>query len=96
LLLWTGKKLADENFIEVVNMDTKTCPKCGACWIGGQHFWSGTNKKGDETELASLVCDKFGDDTCINPARGTTKGDGWEKRLNSMEDIEKDIRRANE
>ena len=74
----------------------KTCPKCGACWIGGQHFWAGTNKKGNETELASLVCDKFGDDNCINPAHGTTKGDGWEKRLNSMQEIEKDIRRANE
>lgn len=77
-------------------MDTKTCPKCGACWIGGQHYWSGTNKKGDETQLASLVCDRMGDDTCINPAKGTTKGDGWEKRLNSMEDLEKDLRRTNE
>jgi len=53
-------------------------------------------RMGNETELASLVCDKFGDDTCINPAKGTTKGDGWEKRLNSMQEIEKDISRANE
>jgi len=40
-------------------MDTKTCPKCGACWIGGQHFWSGTNKKGDETQLASLCATEW-------------------------------------
>jgi hypothetical protein len=61
-------------------LNTKTCPKCGACWINNQHYWSGTNKLGNEKELASLVCDKFGDDTCINPVQGTTKGDGWEKR----------------
>lgn len=77
-------------------MDTKACPKCGAQWIGGQHFWSGTNKKGDETELASLVCDRFGDDKCINPCKGSTNGKGWENRLNSMQEIEKDINRANE
>jgi hypothetical protein len=71
-------------------MDTKTCPKCGACWIGGQHFWSGTNKKGDETELASLVCDKFGDDSCINPAKGTTDGKGWQKRLENLNIVEEE------
>jgi len=69
-------------------MNTRICPKCGACWIGDQHFWSGTNKKGNETELASLVCDKFGDDTCINPAQGTTKGDGWKKRLENLNTLE--------
>lgn len=77
-------------------MDTKTCPKCGAFWIDGQHYWSGTNKLGNETELASLVCDRFGDDTCINPCKGSTKGDGWEKRLSSMESLDKDISRIKE
>jgi len=72
-------------------MQTKTCPKCGACWINGQHFWSGTNKKGDETQLASLVCDKFGYDTCINPAKGTTKGDGWENRRNYLQSFVKKL-----
>lgn len=76
-------------------MNTKTCPKCGANWIDNQHYWTGTNKKGNDTELASLVCDKFGDDTCINPAKGSTKGDGWEQRLNSMEDLKKDIDKIN-
>lgn len=70
-------------------MDIKTCPKCSAQWIDGQHYWTGTNKKGNDTELASLVCDRFGDDTCINPCKGTTKGDGWEQRLNSLGDLEK-------
>lgn len=77
-------------------MNTRTCPKCGANWIDDQHFWTGTNKKGNETELASLVCDKFGDDSCINPAKGTTKGNGWEQRLNSMEELKKDIDKINE
>lgn len=76
-------------------MNTKTCPKCGANWIDNQHYWTGTNKKGNDTELANLVCDKFGDDTCINPAKGSTKGDGWEQRLNSMEDLKKDIDKIN-
>jgi len=65
-------------------MNIKTCPKCGANWINGQHYWSGTNKKGDDTTLASLVCDKFGDNTCINPCKGTTEGDGWKKRMEDL------------
>ena len=77
-------------------MNTKTCPKCGATWINEQHFWTGTNKQGDESELASLVCDKFGDNSCINQMKGTTKGDGWEKRFKNMDAIEKDIQKANE
>ena len=75
---------------KVVNMNTKRCSKCGACWIWGQHFWAGTGKLGNETELASLVCDKFGDDNCINPAKGTTKGNGWEKRLENLNTLESD------
>jgi len=71
-------------------MNTKTCPKCGACWIGGQHYWSGTAKLGNEIELASLVCDMVKSDECINPAKGTTKGDGWKKRLESLNIIEEE------
>ena len=72
-------------------INTKTCPKCGACWIGNQHYWAGTNKLGNETELASLVCDRFGDATCINPAQGTTKGDGWENRAAFMDAMDSEI-----
>ena len=77
-------------------MNTKICPKCGARWINEQHYWSGTNKQGNETELASLVCDKFGDNTCINPQKGTTDGKGWQNRLNSMNELDKEINRMYE
>jgi hypothetical protein len=75
-------------------MKNKTCPKCGATWIDNQHYWTGTNKKGNETELASLVCDKFGDDSCINPVKGSTDGKGWEERFNSMGVIQKELDRT--
>lgn len=77
-------------------MDSKICPKCGARWINGQHYWSGTNKKGNEEELANLVCDAFGDETCINQFKGTTKGDGWKKRLDIIDNLENDINRLND
>lgn len=77
-------------------MNTKICPKCGATWIGNQHYWSGTQKPGNETELASLVCDRFGDDTCINPKKGTTDGKGWQNRLNSFESMENEMERMYE
>ena len=61
-------------------MQTKICPKCQAKWLDGQHYWF-TGAKGDEADLAGLVCDKLGDDTCINPIRGTEhEGDTWQKR----------------
>ena len=42
-----------------LSVDTKTCPKCGATWIGGQHYWSGTGKLGNELDLAGLVCNNL-------------------------------------
>ena len=51
-------------------MGFKSCPKCGANWIDGQLFWS-TGKAGKETDLAGLVCDDYGDEQCINEAKGT-------------------------
>ena len=61
-------------------MQTKICPKCQAKWLDGQHYWF-TGSKGNEADLAGLVCDKLGDDTCINPIRGTEhEGDTWQKR----------------
>lgn len=73
---------------KVFGLPSKICPKCGACWIGGQHYWVGTAKLGNETELASLVCDMVKSDECINPAKGTTKGDGWAKRLENLNTLE--------
>ena len=47
----------------------------------GQHYWTGTGKLGDPHDLAGLVCNKYGDDKCINPCKGSDSGDTWEKRL---------------
>jgi|TARA_B100000287_G_C20451420_1_gene709631 hypothetical protein len=63
------------------SLETKICTKCGATWIGGQHYWTGTGKLGDPHDLAGLVCNNHGDETCINPCKGSTSGDTWEHRL---------------
>jgi hypothetical protein len=65
-------------------MDIKLCPVCGAKWIGGQHYWSGTGKKGNELDLAGLVCNDLPNEkkpNCANPCLGKEGGDTWEKRL---------------
>jgi hypothetical protein len=64
-------------------MDTKSCPKCGATWVDGQHYWH-TGKIGSEVDLAGLVCNNLGDETCVNPMVGSEIGDTWEKRLVSL------------
>ena len=69
-----------------LSIDRKECPKCGALWLNGQHYWSGTGKEGDPHDLAGLVCNKLGDDTCINPCKGSTSGITWAKRLEQLED----------
>ncbi len=63
------------------SMTRTECPKCGALWLNGQHYWIGTGKLGDPHDLAGLVCNKHADNQCINPCRGSTSGDTWEKRL---------------
>ena len=65
-------------------MKCKQCPKCEARWVQNeqgewQHYWS-TGAVGSEEDLAGLVCNKLGDDQCINPKKGCTTGDSWEKR----------------
>jgi hypothetical protein len=73
-------------------METKTCPKCEARWIDGKHYWL-TGKPGNEADLAGLVCDKLGDETCINPMRGCKHGgDTWEKRFTDIDELEKRMR----
>lgn len=61
-------------------METKTCSKCGATWINGQHFWL-TGHMGNEDDLAGLVCNVQDHGECINPAKGSTAGQSWEKRM---------------
>jgi len=58
----------------------KTCKKCGATWRDGQHYWS-TGARGNEIDLNSLVCAKYGNDDCINPCRNSEiQGQTWEDR----------------
>jgi len=70
---------------DLLKLNRTECPKCGAIWLNGQHYWSGTGKLGNEDDLAGLVCNKLGDDTCINPKRGSEKGTTWAKRLEELE-----------
>ena len=68
-----------------LSSDNKTCPKCGATWIGGQHYWSGTGRVGNELDLAGLVCNSIGDFQCINPKKGQEGGDTWQKRMEDLD-----------
>ena len=74
-----NKELSD------LSMERKECPKCGATWLNGEHYWSGTGKKGNELDLAGLVCNRLGDNNCINPCRGQDGGDTWAKRMEELE-----------
>ena len=76
----------DNKELSDLSVDRKECPKCGATWLNGEHYWSGTGKKGNEMDLAGLVCNNHGDDTCINPCRGLEGGVTWAKRLESLDD----------
>jgi hypothetical protein len=69
-----------------LSMTRAECPKCGALWINGQHYWSGTGKIGNNLDLAGLVCNKLGNHQCINPAKGQEGGVTWEDRLSSLDD----------
>ena len=69
-------------------MEAKSCPKCGARFLEGTLFWS-TGKPGKPEDLAGLVCDQYGDETCINKLKGTKhNGDTWEKRAAFIEGLE--------
>jgi len=62
---------------------SEVCPKCGAKFFEGQLYWA-TGKPGDPKDLAGLVCQNWGDATCINPMRNETGGDTWQKRFEFM------------
>ena len=68
-----------------LSIERKECPKCGATWLNGEHYWSGTGKKGNELDLAGLVCNKLGDNRCINPCRGQDGGTTWADRLEQLD-----------
>ena len=73
-----SKELSD------LKLDRKECPKCGAVWLNGQHTWK-TGAKGNELDLAGLVCNKLGDANCINPVKGIEGGVTWAERLDTLD-----------
>ncbi len=80
------------NIVININMNKQSiseCPKCGARWVSEQLYWS-TGKEGCPHDLAGLVCNNYGDDTCINPVKGSDSGDTWEKRLSVLKKVNPD------
>jgi hypothetical protein len=69
---------------------SKSCTKCGARFLGGRLYWS-TGKPGDPKDLAGLVCQNWGDATCINPMRDAKGGDTWAKRLEFMQAMDSEL-----
>ena len=57
----------------------KQCPVCESRWIDDQLYW-GTGKEGCPHDLAGLLCNDINDSNCINPCKGSTSGQTWEKR----------------
>ena len=47
--------MTDDRELSDLSLDRKECPKCGAIWLAGQHYWSGTGVKGNDLDLAGLV-----------------------------------------
>ena len=70
---------ADEKISDLV-VKRDQCPKCGAVWLNNRHMWA-TGNKGDELDLAGLVCNKTNSPECINPKKGVEGGDTWADRF---------------
>ena len=75
-----------------LSLTRQECSHCGAIWINGKHYWSGTGNSTDndksELDLAGLVCNtRYGNPSkCINPKRGLPGGDTWKDRLSHLEE----------
>ena len=87
--------MTEDRELSDLKLERKECPKCNAIWINGEHYWSGTGNKGNELELAGLVCNNYGDHTCINPLKGYEGGDTWGKRLEVLDGFD-DLREGYE
>ena len=87
--------MTDDKPMSDFSMKRVECAKCGAVWINGIHVWRGTGNmtNNSEVDLAGLVCNTLGDETCINPSRGLGGGDTWAKRLAELERLEGEIAR---
>ena len=77
--------MENEREFSDLKIERKERPKCGAVWLNGNHIWGGTGNRGSELDLAGLVCNKLGDERCINPLKGMDGGDTWAKRLSDLE-----------
>jgi hypothetical protein len=83
--------MENERELSDLKLDRKECPKCGAVWLNGKHVWRGTGNKGSELDLAGLVCNNWGDHSCINPCKGMGGGDTWAKRLAFLDKSEEEM-----
>lgn len=61
----------------------KVCPSCDSKWLEGQLYLA-TGEEGCHHNLAGLVCNVYGDDSCINPCKGSTSGQTWEHWLEGL------------
>ena len=89
--------MSDKEFSDF-KLERKECEKCGATWINGQHVWRGTggSSASSELDLAGLVCNKLGDEQCINPLKGKDGGQTWEYRLGYIDGAMKEKKEAME
>ena len=79
----------EERELSDLKIQRKQCERCGATWLNGVHMWR-TGYKGNELDLAGLVCNKLGDEQCINPMKGMDGGVTWEKRLKDLNELGSD------
>jgi len=79
--------MTNDKELSNLKLERKECPKCGATWINGKHVFRGTAASYDKSELdlAGLVCNKLGNEECINPSKGIEGGDTWERRAGYVE-----------
>ena len=68
--------------VSELSLSRTECEKCGATWINGKHMFRGTAASYDNSELdlAGLVCNKLGNEQCINPRKGEDGGQTWAYR----------------
>ena len=68
--------------VSELSLSRVECEKCGAIWINGKHMFSGTAASYDNSELdlAGLVCNKYGNEQCINHKKGEDGGQTWAYR----------------
>ena len=81
--------MTNDKELSDLKLERKECPKSGATWINGKHVFRGTAASYDKSELdlAGLVCNKLGDEHCINPVKGKEGGTSWEYRAGYIDGV---------